>query len=488
MGLKVSISRALLPAVLGSGIVLEFVVFIELVVFPNQLNNRASFSASEAQVLSALSPLCPVLLLGLLYTWVLKLCAWEASRQSSRISHIINVLARSFAPLVAWIPSANLHNAPDGFHMLDRPRLILGMAIISSILVAYTPYRPDINPTGNLVGTDAPLYVDWIDQMLSKPISQALQYAFVSGGQGTRPLLLILLYSFASIAHVNAVQIVRALPPVLAPLLVVSSYVFVCSGLEDEKLAGLVAILTSFSFDVTVGIWAGYFANWLALVESYFFLALLLKFAKSSSAFKTVAMTILSISILLTHPWTWGITISIMAMFVVTGRDELRTKFATRSIVIIFVAGIAADIAKTWFFGSQTLGGDLASRTASYGIVEFLSTWQNIIDALLVRYDGLFGHSLLLGLAFLSVSALKFGSRFERLLIVWVALSSLPFTFLDGYHQTRIIYDLPIPTLASVGLFFVLQRFRQRSSWSWGILFATVLFNANYALSAMLRV
>lgn len=365
---------------------------------------------------------------------------------------------------------------------------MLGMAIISAILVAYTPYRPDLNPTGILKGTDAPLYVDWTDQMLTRPVSQALQYAFVSGGEGTRPLLLILLYSLASIAHTTGGQVVRALPIVLAPLLVVSSYVFACSGLENERLAGVVAIFTSFSFNITVGIWAGYFANWSALVESYFFLALLLKFSKSPSSSKAIAMTILSVSILLTHPWTWGFVMSIMAIFTLTSREKLWSRFAAGSIVMITVAGVGTDLAKNWLFGSQTLGGDLSSRAAAYGITQSLNIWRNLIDALLVRYDGLLGHSVLLGVALLSIFALKFGSRFERLLIIWVALGSLPFVFLDGYHQTRIIYELPISTLASVGLVFVLQRFGQRSSLSWGILLAAVLFNANYAFRAMLLV
>ncbi len=442
-----------------------------------------------AQSYILLAPLSPIVIWGILYTWALKYFTHEASRHFKRARQgIISLTLRTFGSLVSWARTTSLEDAVNTIEILNRPRLMLGMAIISGVLLTYTPYRSDLNPAGILVGADAPLYRDWVEQMLSRPSSEALQYAFVSGGgEGTRPLLLILLYAAASMGGMTAEQIVRSVPLILAPLLVVSSYIFVWSGLDDERLAGLVALFTSFSFNVTVGMWAGYFANWLALVESYLFLALFLKLLRSPSTVKSVALITVSTCIFLTHPWTWAIMALLTTTSVLTSKKLLQNGFITRSIALMITAGLATDVWKGHLFGAQTLGGDLASRFASYGLAELLNAWSNSIDALLVRYDGLLGHSVLLGLALVSVPLLRDSVQFERLLALWVLVGSLVFAFVDSYHQTRLIYDLPVATLASIGLVLIVHAFRRKSLWAWGILLATVLFNANYALNAMIR-
>jgi hypothetical protein len=73
------------------------------------------------------------------------------------------------------------------------------------------------------------------------------------------------------------------------------------------------------------------------------------------------------------------------------------------------------------------------------------------------------------------------------LLIVWVGVASLPFLFLDSYHQGRIIYDLPIPILMSSALIFLLPAIGTRSIHRPGIiLLVLILTIANYALRGIL--
>src|SRR5207244_5668920 len=119
---------------------------------------------------------------------------------------------------------------------LSRPNLLLIISLAASILVALVPYRPDLNPNGTLVGVDSPTYVTWINQMLSKPIPQALQYSFVEGLDGSRPLLLIILYTVASLG-VSPSQIIEYLSMILAPLLALSTYTFVRFGQRSTSFA-----------------------------------------------------------------------------------------------------------------------------------------------------------------------------------------------------------------------------------------------------------
>ena len=76
---------------------------------------------------------------------------------------------------------------------------------------------------------------------------------------------------------------------------------------------------------------------------------------------------------------------------------------------------------------------------------------------------------------------------FERLVILWVGVASIPFLVLDSYSQTRILYDLPIPVLMSSALLFFLPAVSVRNIRSPGIIIILILvLCANYALQGIL--
>src|SRR5207249_11179505 len=99
----------------------------------------------------------------------------------------------------------------------------------------------------------------------------------------------------------------------------------------------------------------------------------------------------------------------------------------------------------------------------------------------------LLANSLILGLGLLSVFALRFRDRFERLLILWVGVASLPFLILDSYHQARIVYDLPIPILGPIAVLFFLPLVGTRSiRWPGLLIVLLLVLSANYALQSIL--
>src|SRR5207249_4599813 len=163
----------------------------------------------------------------------------------------------------------------------NRPFVLLAIGVVSSCLLAFTPYRPDVNPNALPVGIDAPEYIQWVSQMLQRPVPDALAYAFSQASRGSRPLSLLFPYAISNLFGVGADVSVKSYPLLLGPLLVLSSFLFVFLGHGDKRLAALAGLMTAFSFQLTVGIWAGYYANWLALAESYLLLGILLRFYKS---------------------------------------------------------------------------------------------------------------------------------------------------------------------------------------------------------------
>src|SRR5437773_8730346 len=294
--------QAILTSVILLVLSFQVLVLVILALFPyvpdlglSNINNDTYF---------LLSPLSTVFLLELLYAWLLRIAAREATRYSSSARSIVRFFSEPFQKVLASLRTRSLSESAQTFKILSRPRLLLIVSLAASILLAFAPYRPDLNPSGTLVGVDSPTYVTWISLMLSKPIAQALQYSFVEGLDGSRPLLLIILYTVASLG-VSPSQAIEYLPMILSPLLALSTYAFVRYGQGNASFAGLTALFTPFSFYLPVGLWGGYYANMLALVFAYLFLTLLLLFSKSPSATKYSAMFALSVALFLTHPWTW---------------------------------------------------------------------------------------------------------------------------------------------------------------------------------------
>jgi len=271
----------------------------------------------------------------------------------------------------------------------------------------------------------------------------------------------------------------------LAPLLSLSTYIFVRFGQGSPGLAGLTALLTPFSFYLTVGLWGGYYANMLALIFVFLFLTLLLTFSRSPTAPKYILMLVLSVAIFLTHPWTWILIVAPCLVFAVSLWRETGHPIHLKSVTGIIVAGIVLDLMKSTIFATRTVAADVATKLPTSGQVA--SFWTNLVDGLLYTHGGLLGNWLILALGLLAMSALRFKDWFERLVILWVGVASVPFLVLDSYSQARILYDLPIPVLMSTAMLFFLPANGTRNLRRPGIIITLVLILcANYALQGIL--
>jgi len=75
----------------------------------------------------------------------------------------------------------------------------------------------------------------------------------------------------------------------------------------------------------------------------------------------------------------------------------------------------------------------------------------------------------------------------EGMLACWVASASVLFALLNSFHQTRLIYDLPIPPLVAMGLLLLMSRAGGGSLRASLLLLTVLLFGANYALGAVIQ-
>ena len=474
--------QAILTSIILGLLALQVLVLVILAFFP-YLPDPGLFNLNT-DLYFLVSPLSTIFLLELLYAWLLRIAAKEATRYSSKARSIAHFLSEPFQKTLASARTRSLSESAETFKILSRPRLLLIISLAASILLAFVPYRPDFNPAGTLVGVDSPAYVTWISQMLTLPIPQALQYSFVEGPDGSRPLLLIILYMVASLG-VSPSQIIEYLPMILAPLLTLSTYAFIRFGQGNASFAALTALFTPFSFYLPVGLWGGYYANMAALILTYLFLTLLLLFSRSPSATKYVAMFALSVALFLTHPWTWVLIATAGLVFTLSVWRETHLSIHLKSIAGILTIGVALDVLKSTIFATRSVAADLATKLPTGG--QASTFWINLVDGLLYTYSGLLASWIILGVGLFACFALRFKDRFERLVLLWVAVASIPFLILDSYNQTRIVYDLPIPVLMSATmLFFPAVIGNREVRWPGIVILLILVTCANYALQGIL--
>jgi hypothetical protein len=222
-----------------------------------------------------------------------------------------------------------------------------------------------------------------------------------------------------------------------------------------------------------------------ALVFAYLFFTLLLVFSKSPSVTKYSAMFGLSVALFLTHPWTWVLIATTSLVFALTLWRETHLSIHLKSMAGIVIAGVALDVLKSTIFATRTVAVDMATKLPTSG--QAFSFWANLVDGLLYTHSGLLGSWTILGVGSFACFALRFKDRFERLVLLWIAVASIPFLILDSYNQTRIVYDLPMPVLMSTAFLFYLPLNRTRNIRWAGIVAILILVTcANYALQGLL--
>ena len=469
-----------LDDVLALLLIFETIALGQLAIDPFSLYTVGSFAWYQAQIVSRLSPLSPLLVIVLLYAWLAKLILKVARKRSIQVDRF----TRALSEIVKGRNKSS--QDPEKLILLRHPELLLIVAMTVAGLLAYFPYSPGFNPNGSIVGTDTSSYIAWTQQMLSRPFSQAMAYAFGGADQGFRPLPLILYYSIASLG-LSPAQVVEYSPVIFGPLLALSVYIFVRTGSGNNATAAIASLITPFSFQVTVGIWAGYLANWLAMIFAFFFLSALFLFMRSNrKIIIIVPLALLSLALLLTHPWTWGLTIATTIVFAITRPRNYRNLLTMTTIGLAGV-GLIVDLARNQLAGGTALATDLTTKGSVFGISQLLMFWSNLYGTLNAFYNGLLGNSVLLGLCGLSFLVISFQHKMEGTLSSWVATSSVPFALFNSFHQTRLIYDLPIPPLAAIGLVLVMSRAGGGSLRASLILMVVVLVSANYALGAVIQ-
>ena len=369
---------------------------------------------------------------------------------------------------------------------------VLVLAIVLSILFVIFTLLPSSNPTNMLVSVDAPAYNEMITHMRSGDVDSAFSYAFAND----RTMYLLLAYSLSFVfGQVNVIQFSAAL---LISLFCVVVF-FAMRFFVKLPYAGLFAILmVPFSFQGLGLIYAGYFANMLALIFVFLFFIVLIKVGERGSSAGLLCLFCLSVLILFSHSWTWYVfALSLVGFLLLEWRDSNRAKNLRFTTILIggsIGVGLLTDLTRNLLSPISSTASVYYTAHSSLSLPHpnyLFSGLQNTIDSTL---GGVFSNQLLLLLSFAGLIVLvRYRSKISNLLLSWIVVACLPILFASAdFVFDRALFLIPFAILCGLGLSFVVgflsNQFREKSkSVRLGVTFLVFMFVLFVFLNFALR-
>jgi hypothetical protein len=335
--------------------------------------------------------------------------------------------------------------------------LIFSM-VLSILFVVFT-ILPSSNPTNMLVSVDGPCYYEWITSMRSGDLNHAFSYAF----SNDRTVFLLLGYGLSFlIGTANVVQLVSVLL-ILAFCVVCFLVMHFFVGIPYAKLFGV--IMVPFSFQALGLIYAGYYANMLALIFIFLYFFVLLKMGQRRSSVGVLSLFCLSILILFAHSWTWFIfALSLIGFLILEWSSSERTiNLRLNAILIGGSIGIdlVIDLTRRFLFSTSTTASVFATASSWLGFPNPVYLLGGLKDTVSSFLGGVFANQLLVILTLAGfVVLLKHNSGISRILLSWIVVACLPIFFASSnFVFGRSLFLIPSVMLAGLGLSIVVNFF-----------------------------
>jgi len=442
---------------------------------------------AEAQISSILYPVLPVILIIFIFSW------------------IGEIVIKGF-----FAKDEDAHSKPEGNYIEAKiksikPSLLVILASVSAAL--FLGYYQSVvagNFNSGFPGTDVPYYIQQLMEMKNFGFLDAI----ISVSKDDRFLYCVFQYScFPGLGLSQEFFVTFVMPVLLTLFLMFSSFLFVRLG-HSQFYAVTTMLATASSYAVTVGVYAGFFANWFALSWVYIFYGLLATILKGNrNPILLLSAGFVSIAVLLTHPWTWILlVITLLASYLlITFIFALKRKNNLRSyvwefkfVLILLVVNILA------FYVRQFLrtggGGGFVD-----GYTDVAATTFSLFNAFKLRYfldevfnwyvGGFYAYAPTMVLAILGVfSITEYEDRFNRLMLVWILIGS-SMVFLEFPWHARFLYDMPFNVYAAFGILFLSEKLRKfveatemkrlAPLFFWTFYILSFLFLFNYVVRCM---
>ena len=427
------------------GIIGFFISFVPLFPVPHYLLAAKNYEYDLYLILSSFSA---SLLLLLISCVPLKIFILEFRVAILRTIHINNSL------LV--VKNYDKYNS-DSIKLKYKFIYILLFMLLSTI-IGLIPHQPQINFDNQQIGVDSDYYVKWINALVhAADYRDFIHQAFMVQSFGDKPLTLTFLFTIAKILHTaDFYFIVEHVPLILGPMLVLAVFFLTRELTLNDKQALLASFLTSVSFQIIIGIYAGFYANWLALIIGYLSFAFLVRSLRNSNDKLSAGIfLVLLIACLFAHVHTWSVMVVVMSVFmIITMKLKHYCKKRIVLLLILLSSSVMLDIVKTTVIGSTTgIEKDLEfAKATGAGVEQFGIRWSNLIRSVYSFLGGQFSNFIIYSLGVYWLLQSKPRDISSIFIMIFLSIGLLAFLIGDYRVQARIFYDIPFQIPAAIAL------------------------------------
>jgi hypothetical protein len=343
--------------------------------------------------------------------------------------------------------------------------IYLSVFMLLSATMTLIPHQQAVNKDNRPIGSDILVYTKTIKHLFSysNDPKELLRHAFITEPpfHGDRPLSLLLFFTAAKIISVtDPTYVIDYMPVILGPALVLVIYLLTREMTSNDTISILAAFLTAMSFQVLVGVYAGFYANWFALIIGYLSLVFLFKSLKRSRKLNFVIYSILTILLLLSHVYTWSMITVVTAIFLMV---MLKLHHYPRRNVILLLLVVlspaAIDVIRASITGS--IGGivaDIHISNLGLGSNQFTSRLSNLIDSTRTFLGGLFGNFIILSLGIYWLFRANHLEPFNIFIMIFLSVGIITLFFGDWVVQSRVFYNIPFQIPAAIALNHIIKQ------------------------------
>ncbi|KAA2279345.1 hypothetical protein [Candidatus Nitrosocosmicus sp. SS] len=352
---------------------------------------------------------------------------------------------------------------------INRQTLTIAIAIIVviSILITLIPHLPTVSPETRFVGYDSGYYIRWLKEIeKGGSINEILSIAFHQSN-GDRFLSLILILGIQWITSINIEALIEYMPSILSPLLAIVTYKLTFEMSGNSRVSLLSSILTPFSVQVSMGIYSGYYSNWMAIIIAYTSMIYFIKYCKFNKPFNAIMLGIGLTALCFTHIYTWFFFVICFGFYIVLipKYQSVKFNFSTKILVLITLAGSSIGFLLPWLILGNLTGLHNFMNLYNNDFQAFSQSFINLFNfVVLVSHGGTFSNVMIpiLCIVFLYFLNRQYNYVYLYLIVILLTLSVLT-VFLGGIEfKTRILYNIPFQIPSAIGLMLLYEWTRNK--------------------------
>jgi hypothetical protein len=343
--------------------------------------------------------------------------------------------------------------------------IYLSLFMLLSVAITLIPHLPTINRDNQRIGVDTDYYVNWVNALVhSNNVQDFIRQAFViQGNAGERPLTLIFLFTIVKVVNADPFYILEHVPIILGPALVLVVYFLTRELTSNNDITSLLAaFLTAVSSQILIGIYAGFYANWFALIIGYLSFVFLIKFLKRPNKLNLILYSILIVFLVFTHAYTWSILAIVMSIFLVVQlKLNYYHKRSVTLLLLVILSSVIIDIARIFVTGSTSSGieQDIIKARGGASLSQFALRWNNLNYTVNTYVGGQFSNFIIFMLGLYWLFRFNLYQSSSIFLVVFLSIGIIPLLFGNWVIQTRILYNIPFQIPAAIALTYIRKSY-----------------------------